>query len=116
MASMPLSEKTLYDFGPFRLDAGQRVLLRHGELIPLAPKAFDTLLELVENDGQVLDKEQLLKRIWPDTFVEEGSLAQNISILRKILGEGTDGQQYIQTIPKRGYRFVAAVKLGEGVT
>jgi DNA-binding winged helix-turn-helix (wHTH) protein/tetratricopeptide (TPR) repeat protein len=113
---MPMNEKTLYEFGSFRLDAGQRVLLRDGELVPLAPKAFDTLLELVESEGQVLDKEELLKRIWPDTFVEEGSLAQNISVLRKTLGDGTDGLQYIQTIPKRGYRFVAPVRLAETVT
>jgi TolB-like protein len=86
------------------------VLERDGELILLAPKAFDTLLALLQSRGDVLDKEDLLKRIWPDSFVEEGSLAQNISILRKVLGEGADGQPYIQTIPKRGYRFVSAAK------
>src|SRR5579864_577675 len=106
MASMSLGDKTLFEFGRFRLDAGQRVLFRDGELISLAPKAFDTLLELVESEGRVLDKEELLRRLWPDTFVEEGSLAKNISILRKVLGEGVEGQQYIQTVPKRGYRFV----------
>jgi DNA-binding winged helix-turn-helix (wHTH) protein len=107
---MPLAEEAFYEFGPFRVDPSQRVLERDGELIPLAPKAFDTLLALLQSRGEVLDKEDLLKTIWPDSFVEEGSLAQNISILRKVLGEGADGRPYIQTIPKRGYRFVSAAK------
>ena len=111
-----MREKTLYEFGSFRLDASQRLLLRGGELIPLAPKAFDTLLALMESQGRVLAKDELLKAVWPDTFVEEGSLAQNISLLRKALGEGTNGLQYIQTIPKRGYRFVAPVKVAGSVT
>jgi DNA-binding winged helix-turn-helix (wHTH) protein len=106
---MPFREKALYHFGHFRLDAGQGLLHADGELIPLAPKAFETLLAVVESQGRVLEKEELLKRVWPDAFVEEGSLAQNVSILRKALGEGTNGQQYIQTLPKRGYRFVAPV-------
>jgi DNA-binding winged helix-turn-helix (wHTH) protein len=108
MAAPPHQEKDLYEFGPFRLDASQRVLLRGGDLISLTPKAFDTLLALVEGEGRVVEKDQLLKRVWPDTFVEEGSLAQNISILRRMLGE-YHGQPYIQTIPKRGYRLVAPV-------
>jgi TolB-like protein/Tfp pilus assembly protein PilF len=106
---MPLEEKRVYRFGPFCLDTGSRLLHREGELIPLAPKTLDTLLALVERSGDVLDKQDLLKKVWPDTFVEEGSLAQNISILRRVLGECADGQQYIQTIPKRGYRFVASL-------
>jgi DNA-binding winged helix-turn-helix (wHTH) protein len=109
MASIPFREKALYEFRNFRLDTGERALYCEGKLISLAPKAFDTLLALVESEGRVVEKEELIKRIWPDTFVEEGSLAQNISILRKALGEGTNGQQYILTIPKRGYRFVARV-------
>jgi len=111
---MPFGEQNFYNFGPFRLDSGQRVLLRDGELIPVAPKAFDTLLALVESEGRVLEKDDLLKLVWPDSFVEEGSLAQNISILRKTLGEATDGPLYIQTIPKRGYRFLAPVTIGNG--
>jgi TolB-like protein/Tfp pilus assembly protein PilF len=107
---MPLYEEALYEFGPFRVDPSQRVLARNGELIPLAPKVFDTLLALLQGRGDVLGKEDLLKRVWPESFVEEGSLAQNISILRKVLGEGADGRPYIQTIPKRGYRFVCSVK------
>jgi DNA-binding winged helix-turn-helix (wHTH) protein/tetratricopeptide (TPR) repeat protein len=91
------------------VDPEQRLLLSDGEVVPLAPKAFDTLLALVESQGAVLLKDELLKKVWPDTFVEEGSLAQNISILRKVLGEGANGEAYIQTIPKRGYRFVFPV-------
>lgn len=103
---MPLGHRKLFEFGRFRLDAEQRLLLRDGEVVPLAPKALDTLLALVESQGAVLQKEDVIKKVWPDTFVEEGSLAQNISILRKVLGDGMNGEPYIQTIPKRGYRFV----------
>src|SRR5215471_15490564 len=106
---MSLGEKKLYKFGDFRLDPEQRLLLCNGDLIPLAPKVFDTLLALVESKGRVLEKDELLKTIWTDTFVEENSLTQNISNLRKVLGEETNGQQYIQTIPKRGYRFLMPV-------
>ena len=109
MPSKSSQESMLYEFGPFRLDPSQRVLLRDGELIPLAPKAFDTLRTLVENQGRVVGKDELLKKVWPDVFVEEGSLTQNISILRRALGEGAEGGQYIQTIPKRGYRLVVPV-------
>jgi DNA-binding winged helix-turn-helix (wHTH) protein/tetratricopeptide (TPR) repeat protein len=108
MTSAPLEGKALYEFGPFRLDASQRVLVRDGELIPMAPKTFETLQALVEAGGLVVEKDDLIHKVWPETFVEEGSLTQNISILRKLLGE-SDGQRYIQTIPKRGYRFVAKV-------
>jgi TolB-like protein/Tfp pilus assembly protein PilF len=96
-----------YEFGPFRLDTRQRLFERDGERIPLAPKVLETLLVLVEMAGKIVEKEELLKRIWPDAFVEEGSLAQNISILRKVLGESMEGEPYIETIPKRGYRFTA---------
>jgi len=114
MTPTPQQRKVLYAFGPFCLDGTQRVLLRAGEPIPLAPKAFDTLLALVEGEGRVIEKGELLNRIWPDTFVEEGSLTQNISILRRVLGED-DSRQYIQTIPKRGYRFVTPVTAPEFV-
>ena len=100
-----------YDFGPFRLDLGERLLLRDGKPVALTPKAFDTLLMLVLNSGRVVEKDELLKLIWPKTFVEEATLAQNIFTLRKALG-GSEGEQYIQTIPKRGYRFVATVTQG----
>jgi TolB-like protein/Flp pilus assembly protein TadD len=97
-----------YDFGPFRIDASQHVLLRDGAEVPLTPKAFDTLLLLVRNTGQIVDKDELLKTIWPEAFVEEATLAQNVFTIRKALG-GSEGDQYIQTIPKRGYRFIAKV-------
>src|SRR5262250_1468279 len=99
-----------YEFGPFRLDAAEHLLLRDGEAVPLTPKAFDLLLALVERHGHLLEKEELLKKVWPDTFVEEANLASNISQLRKALGDGENGQRYIDTAPKRGYRFVASVR------
>lgn len=105
---VPEAESAL-EFGPFRIDREQRVLTHGDALIPLAPKVFDTLLALVESGGRVVDKESLLRKVWPDAFVEEGSLPRNISTLRKVLGEGPHDQKYIATIPKRGYRFVATV-------
>jgi TolB-like protein/DNA-binding winged helix-turn-helix (wHTH) protein/Tfp pilus assembly protein PilF len=107
---MPKIEKHLYQFGPYRIDSVDRLLQRAEETIPLTPKAADTLLALVANAGRVVEKEELIKTVWPDTFVEEGALARNISALRKALGDDTDSVQYVETIPKRGYRFVASVK------
>jgi TolB-like protein/DNA-binding winged helix-turn-helix (wHTH) protein/tetratricopeptide (TPR) repeat protein len=98
------------EFGDYRFDTNQGLLLRGGNIIPLAPKAFATLRVLVESQGRVIEKDELLRKIWPDTFVEEGSLTQNISILRKALGENGDGEEFIQTIPKRGYRFAVPVR------
>ncbi|MFB3828245.1 MAG: winged helix-turn-helix domain-containing protein [Bryobacteraceae bacterium] len=92
-------------FGPFRYDPAQRVLFREGELVPLAPKALDTLHALLERRGQVVDKGELMKLVWPDCAVEEIGLARNISLLRKALGD--EGEACIETIPKRGYRFAA---------
>ncbi len=100
-------DKRLYQFGEFTLEPNERLLLRDGEPVALTPKAFDTLLALVESRGHVLTKEELLHRIWPDSTVEETTLAQNVSTLRKALGSA--GPQLIQTIPKRGYRFTADV-------
>ncbi len=102
--------RRFYEFGPFRLDDSQRLLQRNGEEVPLPPKLFDTLLLLVSNSGYVLEKEKLIDLLWPECFVKETSLTQNISLLRKMIGELTGGRQYIETIPKRGYRFVAEVK------
>lgn len=99
-----------YEFGEYRLDPTERVLFRQFELIPLTPKALDTLLFLVERRGHIIEKDDLMKAIWPDTFVEEVSLARNISVIRKVLSDGEDGRVFIETIPKRGYRFVAPVK------
>jgi DNA-binding winged helix-turn-helix (wHTH) protein/pimeloyl-ACP methyl ester carboxylesterase len=100
--------KRYYRFGLFRLDATERQLWGASGVVPLTPKAFDTLLILVEQSGHVLSKEELMERVWPDSFVEENNLAQNISMLRKALGEG-GGEKFIETVPKRGYRFVADV-------
>src|SRR5690348_2384049 len=105
---MSLEKGHFYEFGRFRVDTAERRLLRGDAPIPLTPKAFDTLLALVENAGRGMDKDELLRRVWPDTFVEEGSLTRNISVLRKVFG-GEEGE-FIETIPKRGYRFVAPVK------
>jgi TolB-like protein/DNA-binding winged helix-turn-helix (wHTH) protein/Flp pilus assembly protein TadD len=113
---MSLQTKHIYEFGPFRLDEEEHLLLRDGEAVPLTPKAFDLLIALVERHGRLLEKEELLKKVWPGTFVEEANLASNISQLRKALGDGENGQRYIETAPKRGYRFVASVReiVGEG--
>src|SRR5690349_10130159 len=102
-----MSEQTqhFYEFGRFRLSTGDRVLLRDQEIVQLTPKVFDILQALVESSGQVISKDGLMKKVWPDSFVEEGNLTQNISILRKALGEGQNGTQYIETVARRGYRF-----------
>ena len=99
--------KPCYEFGPFRLDVSEHVLLRQGRPVPLTPKVFEVLRVLVQNSGHLVEKEELLKEIWPDSFVEEANLNRSVSILRKALGEDPSG--YIQTVPKRGYRFVAQV-------
>ena len=101
-----------YEFGRFRLKVAERVLLREGEPVPLTPKVFDILVTLVEHGGQVMAKDDLMKRVWPNTFVEEGNLTQNISLLRKALGETPGGVQFIETVPRRGYRFVAETSNG----
>lgn len=101
-----------YEFGKYRIDAAERLLHRGDELISLPPKAIDTLLVLVVNAGRMVDKSELMKAVWPDTFVEEGALTRNISMLRKALGDSGDQAVYIETIPKRGYRFVAPVHSG----
>ena len=99
--------KRFYVFGIFRIDVTERVLHSEKGAVSLTPKAFDLLLFLVENSGHMLEKEELMKQVWPDSFVEENNLAQNISTLRKVLGG--EGAGYIETVPKRGYRFVADV-------
>ena len=93
----------IYEFGPFRLEPNERKLLRGSEIVELTPKAFDTLLVLVRNSGHLLEKDELISTLWPDSFVEEGSLSNNIFLLRKALGEDP---AYIETVPRRGYRFV----------
>jgi TolB-like protein/DNA-binding winged helix-turn-helix (wHTH) protein/tetratricopeptide (TPR) repeat protein len=108
-ANVRPSQETLqlYEFGPFRLDPAERKLLRDNEIVTLTPKAFDTLLLLVRNSGHLLEKDELINMLWPETFVEEGSLSNNIFLLRKALGEDP---AFIETVPRRGYRFVGAVR------
>ena len=99
-----------YQFGPFHLDVRERRLSRGGEVIPLRLKVFDTLLVLVENAGRLVTKQELLDTVWPGTTVEENNLNHNVSVLRKALGEPATGQQYIETVPRVGYRFAAPVE------
>jgi len=108
---MARQEQHLYAFGPFQVDSANRFLLRDSKPLPLTPKAFDILLLLVENHGQVLEKDRIMQAVWPDSFVEEANLTQHISTLRKVLGESPDHHDFIETIPRRGYRFVAPVSL-----
>jgi Tol biopolymer transport system component/DNA-binding winged helix-turn-helix (wHTH) protein len=106
-------EQSSYAFGPYRLLPSERLLLRDGEPVALAPKAFDTLVALVRRAGRLADKEELLKEIWPDAFVEESNLTQNVFALRRALGPAKSDKPYIETVPKRGYRFVAAVTVAD---
>jgi DNA-binding winged helix-turn-helix (wHTH) protein len=105
------SAEQVFEFGEFHPDAANKLLLRAGEIVPLTPKAFDVLLALVESGGgRTLSKDELMRAAWPETFVEEANPTVNIRTLRKALGENGDGRLYIKTVPKRGYRFTAAVK------
>src|SRR3954453_21412645 len=107
----------LYEFGDFRLDRGKRLLFRHdGARVPLAAKAFDTLSYLVERAGSVVDKDELMRAVWPDTAVEENNLTQNISQLRRLFGEGRGEHRYIATVPGRGYQLVAPVRVARQPT
>lgn len=108
MTLIKAREKLFYTFGTFRLDVTERLLFHENRPISLTPKAFDTLLALVQQSGHVLTTEELMAQVWPDSFVEGNNLAQNISTLRKVLGAG--GAKFIETVPKRGYRFVADVR------
>jgi DNA-binding winged helix-turn-helix (wHTH) protein/TolB-like protein len=99
----------LYEFNEFRINVAERLLQRRGADVPLPPKVFDLLLALVERHGQVVTKDQLLSEVWPDTFVEETNLKVYVSTLRKVLSDGSEGATFIETLPKRGYRFAAPV-------
>jgi DNA-binding winged helix-turn-helix (wHTH) protein/TolB-like protein/tetratricopeptide (TPR) repeat protein len=107
--STPGNSERFYDFGPFRVDVTERLLFRGNEAVQLTPKAFDLLLVFVESNGRVLTKEELMKRVWPDSFVEEANLSHNVYKLREALGEGGNGAKFIETLPRRGYRFVAKI-------
>jgi DNA-binding winged helix-turn-helix (wHTH) protein/TolB-like protein len=98
-----------YEFGPFRYDAEQKLLFRGSEVVPLVPKVVETLHILLERRGRIVEKGELTKLLWPDTVVEESGLARNISLLRKALGDEGGHEAYIETIPRRGYRFIAPV-------
>ncbi len=102
--------KRFYVFDGFRIDIAERVLLFETRVLSLTPKAFDTLLVLVENNGHMLTKEELMERIWPDAFVEENNLVQHISAIRKALSEAGSNRKFIETVPRRGYRFLADVR------
>ena len=108
--ALSLQPNHSYEFGPFLLNVTERLLLRDGNVVPLTPKAFDLLLALIEHHGRLLGKGELMMAVWPDTLVEEGNLSWNISHLRKALSDGESEQQFIETVPKHGYRFVASVK------
>jgi DNA-binding winged helix-turn-helix (wHTH) protein/TolB-like protein/Tfp pilus assembly protein PilF len=108
---MMKSPRQCYEFGPFRLDPSERQLRRAGQVMPLTPKVFDTLLLFVENSNVLLTKDEMIRLLWPDSFVEESNLAQNVSMLRRALGEQSNGKPYIETVPKRGYRFIAEARL-----
>ena len=102
--------RQVYEFGPLRIDTGDRLLTRDGQLIPLPPRAVETLLALIGGDGRVMEKDELMEIVWPGIHVEEGGLARNISLLRRVLNDGRENGDYIETIPRRGYRFLAEVK------
>lgn len=110
------SKARRYSFNNFTLDLEKRVLLREGEPVPLTPKAFDTLALLVRRSGHVVRKDELLEEIWADAFVEESTIAQNVFTLRKALGRSHAENQFIETVPKHGYRFIADVEVIDGAT
>src|SRR5436853_4050152 len=104
----------LYEFGPFRLVPAERLLLDADKPVPLPPKAFDTLLVLVQHSGHVVTKDDLIKLVWPDAFVEESNLNHYVSLLRKTLNDSNKGEAYIETVRRYGYRFNADVRETNG--
>jgi eukaryotic-like serine/threonine-protein kinase len=108
---MSTEPKNFYEFGPYRVDPEKLLLLRDNQPVALPPKAFETLLVLVRHSETVVLKDDLMKSIWPDTFVEESNLAQNIFVLRKTLGDMAGEKRYIATVPGRGYRFAEKVRV-----
>jgi len=107
---MATDPKILYEFGPFRVDPEKQVLLRDNQPVAITPKTFETLLILVRHSREAVSKDDLMKELWPDSFVEEGNLSQNIFMLRKVLGDTPEDRRYIVTLPGKGYRFVAEVR------
>ncbi|PYQ04569.1 MAG: hypothetical protein DMF82_10290, partial [Acidobacteria bacterium] len=107
---MTVATGVVYEFGSFRLDPAERLLLKDGQPVSLTPKAFDLLVYLAERPGRLVEKQALMAALWPDAVVEETNLAYNVSALRKALGDGHEGEHIIQTVPTRGYRFIAPVR------
>src|SRR5262249_58098824 len=104
------STNKIFEFGPFRLDCTERLLLRDGQPVPLTVRAFDLLQLLVENRGHLVEKNQLMNQVWAGTFVEEGNVKATVSMLRKALEDNHGENRFIETVPRRGYRFVAEVR------
>ncbi len=107
---MDRNSQEIFEFGPFRLDMAERMLLRDGQRVALTPKVFETLVALVDHRGRLVQKDELIKLVWPDSFVEESNLTNNISTLRRALSDGEGGARYIETVPRVGYRFTAQVR------
>src|SRR5262249_33979800 len=101
-----------YEFGEFRIEVSERVLLHRGKPVPLPPRVFGVLLVLVQNSGRIVDKEELMQTVWQDTFVEEVNVARSVSDLRRLLGDAGANPRFIETVAKRGYRFIASVRAG----
>src|SRR5919202_5995498 len=114
MPAMSKAEESLvYEFGAYRLDVHERLLLRADVPVALTPKAFELLVALVSRGGHLVTKEEIFREVWAGSYVEEGNLTQNIYTLRRALGESADGEIYIETVPKQGYRFVVPVRVIE---
>src|SRR4051812_14841332 len=113
--TVPTGADERYVFGPFRLDVAARALTRHGDLVPLTAKAFNTLVVLVRHRDRVVDKDTLMKQVWPDAFVGDDPLTQNIPVVRRALGDDRAQPQFIVTVPRCGYRFAAAVRVPEAL-
>ena len=107
---MSVETKHFYEFGPFRIDTAERILLQDGKLVHLTGKAFEVLLALVERSGHIVERDELIEKVWPNCFVEEGNLTVTILMLRKVLEASESGDPYIETVPRRGYRFTAEVR------
>src|SRR5262245_49295034 len=106
---MQTRTKGIYEFGRFQLNGPEGILLKEGRPVPLTPKGFDLLILVVENRGHLVPKEEIMSRLWPENFVEETNINRNISTLRRALSDSPNEPAYIETVPKRGFRFVAPV-------
>src|SRR5688572_30390656 len=110
MASTLEDNRVIYEFGPFRLDPAERLLLRGWEAVVIPPKTFDVLTVLVRSGGRLVEKRELMEEVWPDTAVEEANIQVQVSAVRKALGERQNGSRFIETVPGKGYRFIARTK------